>query len=101
MANEFEVRNGIISLGGVTFPLTKIGNTYSILETDNFIEVTGGTFNVTLPDSIGIKGKFFQIKNNGNGTFTDVSSSSGSGITMDAMSTTIGDYNSDGFLDIY
>ncbi|MCP4801292.1 MAG: VCBS repeat-containing protein, partial [Bacteroidetes bacterium] len=40
-------------------------------------------------------------KNNGNGTFTDVSSSSGSGITMDAMSTTIGDYNSDGFLDIY
>ena len=60
MANEFEVRNGIISLGGVTFPLTKIGNTYSILETDNFIEVTGGTFNVTLPNSIGVKGKFFQ-----------------------------------------
>ena len=62
MANEFEVRNGIISLGGVTFPLTKIGNTYSILDNDNFIEVTGGTFNVTLPNSIGIKGKFFQIK---------------------------------------
>jgi len=40
-------------------------------------------------------------KNNGNGTFTDVSTSSGSGIIMDAMSTTIGDYNNDGFLDIY
>jgi hypothetical protein len=40
-------------------------------------------------------------KNNGNGTFTDVSASSGSDITIDAMSTTIGDYNNDGWLDIY
>lgn len=40
-------------------------------------------------------------KNNGNGTFTDVSASSGTNITMDAMSTTIDDYNDDGYLDIY
>jgi len=40
-------------------------------------------------------------KNNGNGTFTDVSASSGTNIIMDAMSTTIDDYNNDGYLDIY
>ncbi|MCB0462235.1 MAG: FG-GAP-like repeat-containing protein [Flavobacteriaceae bacterium] len=40
-------------------------------------------------------------KNNGNGTFTDVSASSGTNIIMDAMSTTIDDYNGDGYLDIY
>ena len=39
--------------------------------------------------------------NNGNGTFTDVSIASGAGIAIDAMSTTIGDYNSDGWFDIY
>lgn len=40
-------------------------------------------------------------KNNGNGTFTDVSISSGTNIAIDAMSTTIEDFNNDGFLDIY
>jgi len=40
-------------------------------------------------------------KNNGNGTFSDVSASSNSNIIMDAMSTTIDDYNNDGYLDIY
>lgn len=40
-------------------------------------------------------------QNNGTGIFTDVSMSSGAGITIDAMSTTIGDYNNDGWMDIY
>ena len=40
-------------------------------------------------------------KNNGDGTFTDVSVASGAGIAIDAMSTTIGDYNNDGWFDIY
>tara|TARA_R110000850_G_scaffold277086_1_gene422430 strand:- start:169136 stop:170860 length:1725 start_codon:yes stop_codon:yes gene_type:complete len=40
-------------------------------------------------------------KNNGDGTFTDVSDISGTGLFMGAMSTTIGDYNQDGRLDIY
>ena len=39
--------------------------------------------------------------NNGDGTFTDVSVQSGTGVVMEAMSTTIGDYNNDGWLDIY
>lgn len=40
-------------------------------------------------------------KNNGDGTFTDESVSSGTDIAIDAMSTTIDDYNNDGWLDIY
>ncbi|MDX1702203.1 MAG: VCBS repeat-containing protein, partial [Melioribacteraceae bacterium] len=40
-------------------------------------------------------------KNDGDGTFTDVSLSSGTDIAANAMSTTIDDYNNDGWLDIY
>lgn len=39
--------------------------------------------------------------NNRDGTFSDVSEASGTGIAIDAMSTTIGDFNLDGFADIY
>jgi hypothetical protein len=39
--------------------------------------------------------------NNGNGTFTDVSVSSGTNCHLDAMGTSIADYNHDGWLDIY
>ncbi|WCO00509.1 FG-GAP-like repeat-containing protein [Psychroserpens ponticola] len=40
-------------------------------------------------------------KNNGDGTFSDVSESSNTDLYIDAMSVTIDDYNSDGWLDIY
>jgi hypothetical protein len=40
-------------------------------------------------------------KNNGDGTFDDVSVSSGAGIDINAMTTTVGDYNNDGWFDIY
>ncbi len=40
-------------------------------------------------------------KNNGDGTFEEVGEESGTNISIDAMSTTIGDYNKDGWLDIY
>ena len=41
-------------------------------------------------------------ENDGNGmTFTSVGGSNGSGITIDAMNTGIGDYNNDGWDDIY
>ncbi|MDB2625527.1 FG-GAP-like repeat-containing protein [Flavobacteriaceae bacterium] len=40
-------------------------------------------------------------KNNGDGTFDDVSEYSGAGIGINAMTTTIGDYNNDGWFDIY
>lgn len=40
-------------------------------------------------------------KNKGDGTFIDVSQSSGTNIGIDAMTVTIDDFNSDGFFDIY
>jgi len=40
-------------------------------------------------------------KNNGDGTFSDISESSGTGVYMDAMSVTVGDYDNDGWFDIY
>lgn len=40
-------------------------------------------------------------KNNGDGTFTDISESSGTNILIDAMTVTVGDYNNDGWFDIY
>ncbi len=40
-------------------------------------------------------------KNNGDGTFDDVSVSSGAGIGINAMTTTVGDYNADGWFDVY
>lgn len=40
-------------------------------------------------------------KNNGDGTFTDISVSSGTDVTIDAMTVTVGDFNNDGWFDIY
>ncbi|MFD2824721.1 FG-GAP-like repeat-containing protein [Lacinutrix iliipiscaria] len=40
-------------------------------------------------------------KNNGDGTFADVSESSGTNAAIDAMTVTIGDFNNDGWFDIY
>lgn len=39
--------------------------------------------------------------NNGDGTYTEVGETSGTNVSIDAMSTTIGDYNNDGWFDIY
>ena len=43
----------------------------------------------------------YLYKNNGDGTFSDISLSSGTDIVVDAMSVTVDDFNSDGFFDIY
>lgn len=40
-------------------------------------------------------------ENQGDGTFQDVSSDSGTDLDMDGMSVTLADYNDDGYLDIY
>jgi len=41
------------------------------------------------------------LRNNGDGTFSDISSSSGTDLRFDAMGVAIGDYDKDGYLDIY
>ncbi|MBT8252962.1 MAG: VCBS repeat-containing protein [Bacteroidia bacterium] len=43
----------------------------------------------------------FLYKNNGDGTFTDIGASSGTGLYMNAMSATVGDFNNDGWFDLY
>ena len=40
-------------------------------------------------------------RNNGDDTFTEVALEAGANLSIDAMSTSIGDYNNDGWLDIY
>ena len=70
MANEFVTRNGLISLGGETFPYKAVTTTYAIGPNDNTIDCTSGTFNVTLPTAVGIAGKRYIVKNSGAGTIT-------------------------------
>ncbi len=43
----------------------------------------------------------FLYRNNGNGTFTEVGSSSNVGTFMNGMSATVGDINNDGWFDLY
>lgn len=50
-------------------------------------------------DKLSYRNKLY--RNNGDGTFTDISESSGTDVLIDAMSVTVGDYNSDGYFDIY
>ncbi|MCW5519599.1 VCBS repeat-containing protein [Aureitalea sp. L0-47] len=40
-------------------------------------------------------------RNNGDGTFVEIGSASGTGVSIEAMSTAIDDANNDGYLDIY
>jgi hypothetical protein len=70
MANEFVVRRGIISLGGVTFPEVAVTGIYTVTANDYLIDCTSNTFTVTLPTAVGIDGKIYVVKNSGSGTIT-------------------------------
>jgi hypothetical protein len=70
MANEFIVRKGIKSLGGVTFPYTGVTDNCTIGSNEYLINAPSGTFTITLPTAVGISGKQYIIKNSGNGVVT-------------------------------
>lgn len=70
MDKEFVVRRGLISLGGITFPYLGVNGTYTIAQNDYLVDATSGTFTLTLPTAVGIKGKIYQIKNSGTGVIT-------------------------------
>ena len=84
MGKDFVVRNGLKSLGGITFPLTGITATYLVKEEDYLIDVTGNTVTVTLPTAVGVNGQNYVIKNNGSGVVTVATTS---GQTIDGAST--------------
>jgi hypothetical protein len=70
MANEFIVRKGIKSLGGVTFPYTGVTDNCTIGSNEYLINAPSGTFTITLPTAVGVSGKQYIIKNSGNGVET-------------------------------
>jgi hypothetical protein len=76
MANEFIIRNGLKSLGGITFPATGINATYTVGVNDYLIDITGNTITVTLPTAVGVNGKNYVIKNRGTGVVTVETTSS-------------------------
>ena len=84
MANEFVVRKGIKSLGGIIFPVTGINSTYTVDTNDYLIDITGNTITVTLPTAVGVNGKNYVIKNRGTDVVTVETTSSQ---TIDGAST--------------
>ena len=86
MANEFVIRNGLKSLGGITFPATGINATYTVGVNDYLIDITGNTITVTLPTAVGVNGKNYVIKNRGTGVVTVATTSSQ---TIDGLSSKI------------
>ena len=84
MANEFIIRNGLKSLGGITFPATGINATYTVGVNDYLIDITGNTITVTLPTAVGVNGKNYVIKNRGTDVVTVETTSSQ---TIDGVST--------------
>jgi hypothetical protein len=61
---------GITSTGGITFKQITINSSYTATTDDYMIDVTGGTFTVSLPTAVGIQGRLLVVKNNGGGAVT-------------------------------
>lgn len=57
-------------------PYTAKTATYTILNTDNTVDATSGTFTATLPTAVGVSGKIYTIKNSGAGVITVATTSS-------------------------
>ncbi|NNE54534.1 MAG: hypothetical protein HKN32_00840, partial [Flavobacteriales bacterium] len=78
-----------------------VGNGYSRSFQASFVDYNGDTW----PDIYVINDRYIYanalFKNNGDGTFEDVSSSTSSGIILDAMSSSWADYDNDEDLDGY
>jgi hypothetical protein len=65
---------------------------YTVNSVDNTINCTSGTFTVTLPTSVGIAGRFYNIKNSGVGVITVATTSSQTidGVTTKTLAATKG-----------
>src|SRR5438094_2821725 len=56
-------------------------------------------YSLNLPGDLGWRNSLFH--NNGDGTFTDVTATAGVGGTLSSMTSAWGDYNNDGWMDLY
>jgi hypothetical protein len=65
-----------VSNGSAAFNYVAKTTTYAISATDHTIDCTTGTFTVTLPTAVGIKGRVYVITNSGAGTITVATTSS-------------------------
>ncbi len=74
------------SIGDANLPITLVSATYTALDTDYIINATSGTFNITLPTTVGITNKLYIIKNSGTGVVTIVTTGSQ---TIDGSSASI------------
>jgi hypothetical protein len=61
---------GITSTGGITFKQVTINGSYTATTDDYMIDITGGTFTVSLPTAVGVQGRLIVVKNNGGGAVT-------------------------------
>jgi len=56
--------------GSTSIAYVEKADDYTPTELDNVINVTSGTFTITLPTAVGIAGRMYTIKNSGAGTVT-------------------------------
>jgi len=72
-----------------------LGNTWGDFDNDGYLDVI-----ITSDGSPGTAGKTYYFRNNGNGGFI-ISAASGIGQTGNGRAIAAGDYNKDGFLDVF
>jgi len=75
--------------GSVSKALSQKTANYTLTATDNTIECTANTFNLTLPTSVGILGREYWVTNTGSGTITMLTTSSQTFINVTTTPTTL------------
>ena len=65
--------SGVTSTGGIIFPHKTITTNYTATTADYFLNITGGTLDITLMTAVGVEGKLLVVKNEGSGSVNVIS----------------------------